>query len=169
MGVVERIPGGREGELRLRVHLEAPEWTVVRRLPEQLREVLLDPERSPKVIDRLFPITHAHDPEAEAEHRRLLGQSLFDQRLEVLRAFEKSCDQAEPRGKGCVVELDEPRLDLWLHVINDVRLMLATELNIQDNLWFDEQMLDASQGASYFQLMILSALQEMLLRAAGAG
>ena len=109
------------------MELDIVELRVLEWLPERLRTVLLDPAEAPEVIDRLFPPAFPDDPDREAEHRALLGRSLFDRRLEALQGWESTLERVEPDPVGVLV-LAPDEVDLWLHVVNDLRLLFSTRL-----------------------------------------
>jgi hypothetical protein len=131
-------------------------------LPDRLREILLHPERPSAVIDRLFP--KAHDtPKDQIDHRRLIGLSLYEERLENMRRFEAALGRDRRFGPFLVIRLDIPEAHLWLHVINDFRLLLATELGIQDNEWHETPPADDDELESFTLLELLSGLQVALI------
>ena len=114
--------------------LELPpvEAALVGRLPERLAAVLKDPEANRRIVDRLFPASYS-DPAEQKEHRRLLGSSLLQDRQQMLADVKATL--AVPRtGHGLELTLDAAALDLLLRFVNDVRLLLATELGIDKNL-----------------------------------
>ena len=162
MAIVQLIPNGESA--RLRLGLVYPEYLLLKSLPAKLREVLLDPEGSKKIIDRLFPPTHRDDPEEEAEHRRLLGESLYERRLDHVRRFQEIIARMPDESGLFQIELTLAEADLWLHVINDVRLLLGTDLNIQENDWF-EQPREGDETLKIQMLAALSGIQEVMLGA----
>lgn len=165
MAKAQRPRAGPGDSSPLRIILTGEEYEVLCQVPGHLRGVLLDPESAPQVIDRLFPPAHRDDPEEEAEHRRLLGNTLWQARLQNLEAFERTLQKSERWHNRVQVDLTEGEVDLWLHVVNDVRLLLGTELNVQSNHWLEEGVQEPGQRSSYYLLAALSALQEMILTA----
>lgn len=165
MAEVKLEPGRKGEERRVAVRLSAIERRVLAALPARLRELLLDPATSPRVVDRLFPPAHRDDPAEEAAHRRLIGTSLFEERRQALEEFEKTLTRREGSPIRPAVRLSAAEHRLWLHVINDFRLLLATELDIQDNEWSRRGPKSAEDAGSFQLLLFLSALQEMLLDA----
>ena len=159
MARLSRLPGG-----LLELELQDLEIELMAAIPRQLRDVLLDPDRAPKVIDRLFPPTH-RNPAEEEEHRRLLGSSLLHQRLEVLERFEQRLREGEDAEDGTRLRLSAGDVDLFLQVVNDMRLLLGVELNVCDNDWFERGPQTSAQEVQFQFLAFLSALQESLLQA----
>lgn len=127
------------GKRRWSLHLLEVEAAILRGLPEQLRALLANPDANRAVVDRLFPVSYA-DPGEERDNRRLLGQGLLEERKQLLELMEAELARAEPEDspggepdkgdRGVVLELDGAQLDLWLRFVNDVRLVLATDLGV---------------------------------------
>src|SRR3954454_14305234 len=70
---------------------------------------------------RLFPPAHQHDPDAEAEYRSLVGEDLLDGRRRALAVVRETLDTST---------LDAAQLASWLGVVNDLRLVLGTEMGV---------------------------------------
>ena len=115
--------------LRL-VDLEA---SILASLPDQLEALLARPDSNRRVIERLFPKSYT-DPEEEALNRKLLGNSLLQERQETLQAIREQLESAEQKPNGLELKLDRMSMDLWLRFMNDVRLVIATDLGISENL-----------------------------------
>jgi hypothetical protein len=146
--------------------LELPpiEATLVRGLPDRLAELLAHPERNQRVIDRLFPPSYA-DPEEQRVNRRLLGASLLSERREMLDAVRTSLAGAATSRRGALLQLDEAGMDLWLRFVNDVRLVLATELGLDRNLGEVQVRPDDPDAPRYTLLVYLGALESLLVEA----
>jgi len=145
------------------VLLDPDEHALLYAIPDRLRRILTDPETSPKVVDRLFPPAH-RDPGQQEEHRVLIGKSLYEERLSSLRTFKDTLHRA--RGKPFkIVKLDAEGARLWLHVVNDFRLLLATSLGIEDNDWHDHAPDDPDAYQDFALLEHLTHLQQTLLDA----
>jgi len=156
-----------------RLHLLEVEAAILRGLPEQLRALLANPDANRAVVDRLFPVSYA-DPAEERENRRLLGQGLLEERQELLDQMEAELDRAVPEDspggepgkgdKGVAVQLDGGQLDLWLRFVNDVRLVLATDLGVtsDDAAPADEPPEDPKRAL----LEYLGGLESILVEAA---
>ena len=165
MRVIPLRPKGPEDPI-VRLVLAPIEARVLASLPDELRMILTDVDDPAGVVARLFPTTHRQDPELEREHRQLIGQSLFEERLEALLRFEKTLAPARQTGRRATkVNLDQGEADLWLHVLNDVRLMLGTQLGIESNGWSDEPPADLEQRARFDLLNALSGIQDALISA----
>jgi hypothetical protein len=152
-------------EPRVLVSLHPAEQQMLVNLRQSVRHALTHPQESEKILARLFPITHREDPDEEREHRRLLGESMLESRLEALDRFEATLHRATPKSGQFHVELSMAEVDLWLHVVNDMRLLLATELNIRDNNWLEQGVEDLADLMKFHFLAALSGMQEALLQA----
>lgn len=102
----------------------------MRGLPAQLEALLAGPRT--RVLDRLFPPSYSDAGEEEA-HRELLGRALLDERRAMLVAVRGALAGARQDGRGLRLTLDGVAMDLWLRFLNDVRLVLATDLGIESN------------------------------------
>jgi hypothetical protein len=108
-----------KGDYRLR--LSAEERDVLRSLPDQLRQMLADGD--PGLV-RLFPPAYLEDLKRDAEYRRLMREELVTRRLESLAVVEATADAER---------LTEEQLTAWLKVLNDLRLVIGTSLDVQED------------------------------------
>jgi hypothetical protein len=76
-------------------------------------------------VARLFPAAYRDDPDAEAQYRRLVGDSLVSGRLAALRSLKADAD-AE-----CLSHSDAER---WCGALNDLRLVLGERLGVTEEL-----------------------------------
>jgi Domain of unknown function (DUF2017) len=132
MARIERAagPGGTRHWV---LHFPPLEARLIDNLPEQLVRLLGHPDENRRVVDRLFPPSYA-DARDEEENRKLLGGLLLEQREEMLAAVRAQLKAATRDKRGLRVQLDEAGVDIWLRFVNDVRLVLATDLDIKTNL-----------------------------------
>jgi len=148
----------------LRLSLEAPIHALLERLPRSVENVLTHPERSPKVIKRLFPATYG-DPLREEEHRQLLGTSLLERRLQGLETYALIVARSNIKKKIVQLDLTRPEVDLMMQVINDFRLLLATEMDIVDNDWMETFDVESADRRTFAELAATSAVQQVLIGA----
>ena len=151
-----RIKRGRGGAIRLR--LPDDERELLEQLCEELRG-RVDEEPDHPDLRRLFPPAHEDDPEAEVGYRRLVGSQ-----LDVGR--ERAIATVEGTLRNDLLTADEA--ESWLRVLNDLRLVLGTRLDVTEEMSFD---LDANDPAAA-ELAVyayLSWLQEQLVEALMAG
>lgn len=149
---------------KLLVIVPASEAGALLELPRRLRELLEDPDFSRRAVVRLFPRAH-DDPGRDAEYRELLGDDLRMRKLEGVAAFEGTIERCRVRNDKLEIEVVEEVFDLWLGTINDMRLVLGADLEIEDEDWclgFDPT---GPRARDYALLHWLSWLEEELLEA----
>ena len=151
-----RIEPTRAGDFRLR--LPRSERDLLRRLPAELQE-LLDAAPGDPSLARLFP--PAYDDEAdEAEYRRLMRDDLDAGRRRALQMLEETADRDR---------LSADEAQAWLTALNDLRLVLGTRLDVQEETLLhglDPRDPRTPELALY---AYLSWLQEQMVAAIGAG
>jgi hypothetical protein len=150
-----RIKRGRGGQLRLR--LPPDERELLQMLCEELRERVDDEPDHPD-LRRLVPPAHAEDPDAEAEYRRLVGSQLDAGRQRAVATVEETLAHET---------LSADEAEAWLTVLNDLRRVLGTRLDVTEEMDFDLDPNDpgAAELAVY---AYLSWLQEQLVEALAA-
>lgn len=132
---VKRLRSGRY-ELRL----SPQERDLLRDLPGQLKSLLADSD-APS-LRRLFPPAYIDDPEGEAEYRRLVGEDLLAGRQAALDTMAATVD---------ATDLDEEQITAWLSCLNDLRLVLGTQLDVSE----DEGPIDTPIHQVYYYLTML--------------
>lgn len=113
-----RVRRTRRGTYRLKVSRD--ERDLLRSLPGQLREAL---ETSDPSTERLFPPADPDDAEASSRYRDLVGDQLLEGRLGALDTMEATIDAPE---------LDEEQITAWLTTLNDMRIVLGTQLDVSE-------------------------------------
>ena len=173
------------------------EAELLRSLAQQLVELLRNEEAAPKdqdpfeammdfsgptnepedpVLARLFPTAYVDDEEAAAEFRRFTEGSLRDGKsrsaIAVIDALEEAGLPPELTEDGLHfdVELDEPTAETWLRSFTDIRLALATRLEVEEDdeeVWAalpDEdpraQAHDIYEWVGYLQETLVEALTD---------
>jgi hypothetical protein len=118
----------KRGEFELR--LDPKERDILRGLPDQLRNLIEneDPTSDPAMA-RLYPPAYLDDPIRNLEYERLAGDDLTSQRLSSISAMEGSIDADR---------LTEEQILSWLSVMNDLRLVLGTRLEITEETTEDD-------------------------------
>lgn len=149
------------------VSLNLYEALVLKSLPERIRRLLTDPDFSDRTVLRLFPRAY-RDPAKDREYRRLLGEDLLRRKLAGVEAFEKSLRRMRVKQLRAEITVRAEDYDLWLGFVNDMRLVLGTELEIEEDDWSDDAF-DAShpRAEDLALLHYLSWLEEELLQASG--
>ena len=119
--MMRRRPISRSGAGSYRLRLSDDEREVLRSLPDQLRQMMADDD--PGLV-RLFPPAYVDDLERDAEYRRYMREELVNRRLESLSMVEATVGSDR---------LTEEQLGAWLKVLNDVRLVIGTSLDVQED------------------------------------
>jgi hypothetical protein len=147
---------GRHGEIKLRLRTE--ERDLLEMLCAELRQ-RIDEDPGDAELRRLFPPAHADDPEADADYRRMVGGQLVGDRTRALDTVEGTIAQSS---------LSPEEAESWLTVLNDLRLVLGTRLDVTEEMSFEIRSGDprAPELAVYGYL---SWLQEQLVEALALG
>lgn len=122
------------------INLSSDERDLLRDLPRQLKDLLA--ETDDPALRRLFPPAYIDDPEGEAEYRRLMADDLLQGRQAALDTMAATID---------ATVLDEAQITAWLSSLNDLRLVLGTRLDIQE----DEHPIDTPIHHMYYYLTYL--------------
>lgn len=106
-------------------------------------EALMDfsgPTSAPEdpVLARLFPTAYQHDEEAASEFRRFTEGGLRDGKasaaITIIDTLEDAGLPPELTEEGLMidVELDRPTAEVWMRSFTDLRLALATRLDVEE-------------------------------------
>jgi Domain of unknown function (DUF2017) len=106
------------------LRLDADERDALRELPAQLRALVegSSPAADPAVA-RLYPPAYPDDPLRNLEFEMVAGDELTRQRLSQVAMMEATADAER---------LSEDELLAWVGVMNDLRLVLGTRLEITE-------------------------------------
>jgi hypothetical protein len=143
-----------DGGVELRLSRE--ERTLLVGLAAELRS-LLEGETGDPSLRRLFPPAY-EDEQDEDAYRALMGAELLDGRREALELLARSAEQER---------LSAGEADAWLRALNDLRLVLGTRLDVQEDTLLDELPPDDERAAGLAIYGYLSWLQEQLVAALG--
>jgi hypothetical protein len=123
-------------------------------LTEELRS-LLEGEPGEPALRRLFP--PAYDDESdERAYRELTGAALLDGRREALALLARTAEQER---------LNADEADAWLRALNDLRLVLGTRLDVQEDTFLGELRPDDPRAPALAVYGYLSWIQEQLVEA----
>jgi hypothetical protein len=125
------------------------------------------------VLARLFPTAYRDDPEAAGEFRRFTEGALRDGKanaaIAVIDGLEEAGLPPELTEDGLVidVELDEPTAETWMRSFTDIRLALATRLEVEegDEDYWEGLPDDDPRGQAHDIYLWLGYLQETLVDA----
>ncbi len=90
------------------------------------------------VLARLFPTAYRHDEEGAAEFRRFTEGTLRDGKakaaITIIEGLEEAGLPPELTEEGLMidVELDQPTAEIWMRSFTDLRLALATRLEVEE-------------------------------------
>ncbi len=149
----------RRGGFELR--LTPDERTILRGLPDQLRNLIEheDPTSDPAMA-RLYPPAYEDDPIRNLEFERMAGDDLTSQRLSSIKAMEGSIDADL---------LSEDQLLSWLGVLNDLRLVLGTRLEITEETTEDDFAAGDPRAPTFALYGYLTWLVDAIVRALDPG
>jgi hypothetical protein len=116
---------GEAGSVELR--LSQQEQLLVAGLVEELR-AMLKGEPGDESLRRLFPPAYEEAGDEQA-YRELAGDDLLRGRLEALAVVERTVGQKR---------LTADEADAWLRALNDLRLVLGTRLDVQEDTFLDD-------------------------------
>jgi hypothetical protein len=134
--------------------LSRDERTLVANLASELRS-LLDGDTGDPSLRRLFP--PAYDEEAdETAYRDLMGSELLSGRRGALELLARTAKQKR---------LSADEADAWLRALNDLRLVLGTRLDVQEDMLLDDLRPDDPRASGLAIYGWLSWLQEQLVAA----
>ena len=145
----------RRGEFELR--LDPKERDVLRGLPGQLRSLIEneDPTSDPAMA-RLYPPAYEDDPIRNLEYERLTGDDLTSKRLSSIDTMEGSIDADR---------LTEDQLLSWLGVLNDLRLVLGTRLEITEGTTESDFAPDDPRASAFALYAYLTWFVDAIVRA----
>jgi hypothetical protein len=147
---MRRIAPRRDGTFSIRLRDE--ERAVLAALPGQLIELL---EHGDASLARLFPPAYADDLDRDREFHRLMHEDLLASKRESAEILAATA--------GATV-LDERQIVRWMGAINDLRLVIGTQLDLHDDgddmeeVAFDEEHPDHQRWVVYRFLTHLLAL-----------
>jgi hypothetical protein len=147
-----RIHRAADGELRLRLPEE--ERLLLRGVAASTRERLRDDDPA---LRRLFPPAY-DEAELEQEYRELTRGQLTSGREQALQLLETTVDNSA---------LSPEEADSWLRALNDVRLVLGTELDVTEDLDWDALDPDDARLPGLSLYAYVSWIQEQLVEALG--
>lgn len=100
----------------------------------ELRDTLLDDnevnDTSSDKFRRLFPTAYHDDPESDIEYQRLMKGELLASRLDSLSSARTALERT-PDDDTIILTAHE--LDVFTRSINNLRLVLGTMLDVQEN------------------------------------
>jgi hypothetical protein len=134
---------------------------VLRDLPEQLDELVRDGDASSDpALRRLFPRADLDDPDHATEFDTMVRGELLEQRHTAVATMRRTIDADR---------LTEDELASWLAVVNDVRLVLGTRLDVTEETTGDEYRSDDPRRPVFALYAYLTYLEETIVEALSGG
>ncbi len=150
-----RIRRTRKGDFELRI--PSQEREILAALPSRLRELLGSDDPA---VGRLFPPAYENDPERQADYEDLVRGDLTAQRLRSLQIMEETLRSDR---------LDEEQVGAWLGALNDLRLVLGTKLDVDEDMDPDQISDTDEQAPAYALYYYLGWLEEQIVGELAAG
>jgi hypothetical protein len=127
----------------IEVNLGPDERQLLRQLSGELRELL---ETDDPSLRRLFPTAYNEDPERDAAYQILARSELIDRRADALDVVAATADADV---------LDRDQAMTWMQAVNQVRLVLGTRLDVDEEDDFSPDDPDALGQVVYYFLGLL--------------
>ncbi len=150
-----RIRRTRKGDFELRI--PSQEREILAALPSRLRELLGSDDPA---VGRLFPPAYKDDPVRQADYEDLVRGDLTAQRLRSLEIMEETLRSDR---------LDEEQVGAWLGALNDLRLVLGTKLDVDEDMDPDDISDTDEQAPAYALYYYLGWLEEQIVAELAAG
>ena len=120
---------GRDGGLRL--SFEPSEAACLVELPFLLRDEIENPQDD-RVAKRLFP-PGSNDEQVADEYAEMIGADLRAGKLARVDEFQENLRLATMRRGRLRIDLSPEQVEHWLGFLNDMRLTLGTQLDIEED------------------------------------
>jgi Domain of unknown function (DUF2017) len=141
------------------IDIERDQRDVLRGLPGQLRELLQEGDaETDAALRRLFPTADPDDPVHAAEFDRMVREDLKAERGSAIETMERTVDAGR---------VSEDELVGWLAVVNDLRLVLGTRLDVSEDTTPDD--FEERDMHAYALYAYLSYLEEQIVEALSGG
>jgi Domain of unknown function (DUF2017) len=139
------------------VDIPGDQRRLLRGLPDELRRLLDEGNTdTDAALRRLFPSADPDDAEHAAEFDRLVREDLLSERAAAIEAMERTLDADR---------LGEDELVAWLGVLNDLRLVLGTRLDVTEETTPDDFEADDPGAGAYALYAYLTYLEDEIVQA----
>jgi hypothetical protein len=103
-------------------------------------------------VKRLFPTAYPDDPDKEAGYQILARSELIDTRHSAIDTVRSSAKE---------VEVDGETIDAWMRVVNDLRLVIGTQLDMgEEQDWQPPPEQEVSHAVYRWLSYLLQAILE---------
>lgn len=151
----------RHGDV-VRMQVTGKELDLLRRLRDEMRDLLTGAREGDPVTERLFPPAVTGDDEADSDLRGMIHDDLLESRLAALDDLLAVLDRAERRRRLHTVDLRDDEPAMVLGVLNDLRLALGARVGLA-TVELRELVADESSHASLALMDWFAMWQEQLL------
>ncbi len=148
------------------VVMSTPLFHYLSLLPDRLRDALDSPDYATRAMRRMFPPGYS-DPEKESEYQDLVKGDLLQQRLQKIAAFEGIVAQGSVSNSEGKLLIRAAEFDACLSFLNDLRVLLGEELEIEDDDWERDIDPDDPRADKVLMLHLLGYIEQGLLEATG--
>jgi Domain of unknown function (DUF2017) len=132
---------------------------VLEHLAEEFRDLLVaETPASDTSLQRLFPPAHPEDLLENLEYERVAGASLLDGKLTAHETLRRTA-RAD--------RLTEDELLAWMTAINDMRLVIGTRIDVQEDSEPRDFADDPEREGSFHLYVYLTWLLEAIVEAFG--
>jgi hypothetical protein len=153
-----RITSAPGGGVDLELPTELRE--LVASLAKQLGELIEDPDAADDPgMARLFPPASIDDPLLTLGFEQLMGEAIRAGKLEAAQVVRATADDRH---------LNPEQTLAWMRCLNDVRLVIGTRLDIQENTDVEALIRDPLMERAVITYVALTELVDLLARAADA-
>ncbi|HEY3700944.1 MAG TPA: DUF2017 family protein [Acidimicrobiales bacterium] len=121
MKLGRRLRRTKGGQYQLR--LSKAERDLLRSLPGQVRDLIDSTDPDDPSVRRLFPPAYRNEEKAEADYQSLMHDDLLEHHRQALSVMEETIDANR---------LDEEQVVSWLSALNELRLVLGTNLDVSE-------------------------------------
>jgi hypothetical protein len=137
----------------VRLNLDAHERLLLHELLDELEALLDDPDDP--ALRRLFPPAYS-DRASEEQYQSLVRDQLLTGRAKALGTIRDTLGEKT---------LDLDQAEQWLRALNDLRLVLGTRLDVNEQIEYDKLDLNDPHSRELAVYGYLSWLQEELVEA----
>ncbi|MFT5124242.1 MAG: hypothetical protein ACI9TH_001828 [Kiritimatiellia bacterium] len=113
------------------------EIEILQNLPDQLREIIENPDFTRDAARRLFP-PGSEDPEVQLDYMEVAADSIREHKLANLDGFLETLQAPRKHFGLRFVTLTPEQVDFWIGFLNDMRLMIGTDIGVDSGTWGDD-------------------------------
>jgi hypothetical protein len=133
-------------------------------LPGQLRQIIENPDFTREAARRLFPLG-SEDPEIQLEYMEVSAEEIRARKLENLDGFAETLLNPRKHFGLRFITLTPEQFEYWLGFLNDMRLLLGSDIGVDSNSWGNDIDWDELEDDTTRVYGYLSYLQQALLDA----